>query len=224
MTTSPIDLTLEVRTEDGACTEFYQDGEEGIARTLRLLSTRRPFGQPLMVLASSHGISAIPSKTIDMVLAYTLAPAPLRWPAGVIDIAEVLERLPDGEADGQDATGNDLSKRKRPSTLCLQIHTVGSWAVTLQVKAWLEPTIQDQRQLLARFFDLPALPFRLEVGGIGFVNPAKISRVTACPPHAIGGLSAWPALKAVPKTALTAELLRWTPLIRRKGENHCQTF
>ena len=159
-----------------------------------------------------------------MVLAYTSAPVPLRWPAGVIDILEILERSPDNDGDGQDAIGGELSKRKPISTLCLQIQTVGCWSVTLVVKARLESTLPDQRQLLARFFELPALPFRLEAGGIGFVNPAKISRVTLCPTHPFGGLSVWPALKAVPKTALRAELLRWTPLIDRKGENRCRSL
>ena len=65
MTTAPVVLTLEILSEDGASTEFLQDDEEGIARTLRLLATPRLFAPPLLVLASPHGISLIPCRTIS---------------------------------------------------------------------------------------------------------------------------------------------------------------
>ena len=159
-----------------------------------------------------------------MVVAHTLAPTPLRWPVGVMEIAEVLERVPGDDADGPAASDCDSSQSEHINTLCLQIHTVGNWAVTLEVKARVRFPLPDQRQLLAHFCELPVLPFRLELGGIGFVNPSKISRMTVCPSHLIGGLSAWPALKVVPKTALTAESLRWTPLLHRKGENPCESL
>jgi len=49
------------------------------------------------------------------------------------------------------------------------------------VQAVAQATVHDERLLLVHFFDLPVVPFRLEGGGVGFINPAKISRVTAHP-------------------------------------------
>ncbi len=41
MTPTLVDLTLEIRSEDGSCTEFFQDQEDSVHRTLRLLETPR---------------------------------------------------------------------------------------------------------------------------------------------------------------------------------------
>src|SRR5271170_5017389 len=40
--------------------------------------------------------------------------------------------------------------------------------------------------ILTYFFDLPVIPFRLETGGVGFINPAKISRLTMYPAYQRG--------------------------------------
>jgi hypothetical protein len=57
-------------------------------------------------------------------------------------------------------------------------------------------------------FDLPAIPFRLKAGGIGFINPENITRV-----------SAHPTPDALPSTALPMELRRCKPtLAARAGE------
>jgi len=67
----------------------------------------------------------------------------------------------------------------------------------LKVEIAIQATIQEERQFLAHFSDLPVIPFRLLEGGIGFINPPKISRVTVFPP-----------LKGVAETALEVDLLQ----------------
>ena len=89
MTTVPVDLTLEIRSEDGSSAEFFQDQESSVNRTLRLLATPQIFTQPFLVLASRHSVRAIPCRTIDMILASTSAPMLVRWPTGFLDLVEV---------------------------------------------------------------------------------------------------------------------------------------
>ncbi|HOW64408.1 MAG TPA: hypothetical protein P5186_28370 [Candidatus Paceibacterota bacterium] len=206
MTTSPVDLTLEIRSEDGSSTEFFQSDEEYVARTLRLVSTPRLFVQPLLFLASQHGVSAIPSRMIDMILVRTLAPASFVLPVGLIDISEVRQVVMEDEASPPEETSDEeASKPVAITTSFVEIHTVGGWSITLRIKAVTQTTVHDQRQSLAHFFDLPVVPFRLEAGGVGFVNPTKISRITS-----------WPTYNGVPDTALMADLLRWTTVSQRK--------
>ena len=41
MTTTLVGLTLEIRSEDGSCAEFFQDQEDSVDRALRLLENPR---------------------------------------------------------------------------------------------------------------------------------------------------------------------------------------
>ncbi len=219
MTTVPVDLTLEIRSEDGSSAEFFQDQESSVNRTLRLLATPQIFTQPFLVLASRHSVRAIPCRTIDMILASTSAPMLVRWPTGFLDLVEVPGHDSGAHAAEEDATGGDSAEPANATILHIHVYTLGSWVVTLKAEAVVQSAVHDQRLLLTRLLDLPALPFRLAAGGIGFINPAKITHVTARLPVEHGRVSQWPALNAVPDTALPAEWLRWTPRFPRTGGN-----
>jgi hypothetical protein len=192
MTTTNLDLTLDICAEDGSRTRFYQNDEASVRTTLRQLASPRLFSQPLLTLASKHSVSAIPSRTIDMILAHTESPPPLPLPPNWLDIVEVS-----GDSFLEDADTEESPEAKDKTTLLAEIHTLGDWMIRLKLETTNRATIQERRQFLAHFFDLPGIPFRLETGGIGFINPAKISRVTVSPPF-----------KGVPEAALTADLLQ----------------
>jgi hypothetical protein len=192
MTTTVNDLTLEICADDGSRTQFYQSDEDGINKILHLLITPRLFTQPLLTLASEHSVSAIPCRTIDLILARTPNPPPLPLPPGWLNIVEVsAEAL----YDGADKEGSGAATDEALSLV--EIHTLGNWMIRLKLQTAIQATIQEQRQFCGRFFDLPVIPFRLEAGGIGLINPPKISRVTVHPPF-----------KGVAETALPADLLR----------------
>ena len=101
MTTTTVDLTLELRSANGSSTEFYQADEERVHETLRLLAAPRLFAQPHLLLASQHCASMIPCKGIDMILARTSARTPLKFPlnlpAGLFDIVEQPDAWPDNK-------------------------------------------------------------------------------------------------------------------------------
>ena len=97
---------------------------------------------------------------------------------------------------------NDTDEEGLPTeaegiTSYVEIHTIWRLDDCSEIATAIQETIEDQRQLLASFLDLPVIPFRLETGGVGFINPAKISRVTV-----------YPAFKGVVGTGLPADLLR----------------
>jgi len=186
------DLTLDICAEDGSRTRFYQNDEGSVCKTLRQLLAPRLFSQPLLTLASEHSVTAIPSRTIDLILAHTESPPPLPLPPNWLDIVEV-----NGEAFLEDGDTQESPEAKDKATLLAEIHTLGDWMIRLRLESGDQTTIQEQRQLWAHFFDLPGIPFRLEDGGIGVINPQKISRVTVCPPF-----------KGVPEAALPADLLQ----------------
>ena len=192
MKTANFDLTLDICAEDGSRTRFYQNDEARVRTTLRQLASPRLFTQPLITLASEHSVSAIPSRTIDMILAHTESPPPLPLPPDWLDIVEVS-----GEAFLEDADTEELPEAKDKTTLLAEINTLGDWMIRLKLETTNRATIQERRQFLAHFFDLPGIPFRLEAGGIGFINPAKISRVTVSPPF-----------KGILEAALPADLLQ----------------
>jgi hypothetical protein len=219
MTTAPVALTLDIRSEDGSSTEIFQEEKDTVNGTLRLLATPRLFAQPLLVLASRHSVSAIPCRTIDMILASTSAPMLVRWPAGFLDLVEVPGHDSGAHAVDQDATGSDSAEPANITASHMHVYTLGSWVITLKVEAVEQSEVHDQRLLIAHLFDLPVLPFRLAAGGIGLLNPAKISHVTARPPAECGHVNKWPALAAVPDKKLPAEWLRWTPRFPRIGGN-----
>ena len=89
MTTTTIDLTLDIFTEDGSRTRFHQNDGQIAERTLRQLVSPRLFNPPLLTLASEHSISAIPTRTIDMIWARTGSPPVLPLPGGWVDAVEV---------------------------------------------------------------------------------------------------------------------------------------
>jgi hypothetical protein len=192
MTTTNIDLTLDIFTEDGSRTRFHQNDGQIAERTLRQLVSPRLFSPPLLTLASEHSISAIPTRTIDMIWARTGSPPVLPLPGGWVDAVEVnddaLIHLADLEA---------LAAAENKHVMLAEIHTVGDWMIRLKLETIITETVQEKRQLWNHLLDLPAIPFRLKEGGIGAINPANIVRATVCPP-----------IDGVAETALSADLLQ----------------
>ena len=140
-----------------------------------------------------------------MILARTSARTPqifpLIFPAGLLDLAEVHDDWPGGDATSDEDRAGAGAAQLSPLVSDLEIHTVGGWGVALRLLAMARATVRDQRQSFADLFDLPVIPFRLLEGGIGLINPNNIARV-----------SARPTPGALPETALPMDLLRWTPL------------
>ena len=217
MSAAPVDLTLEIRSQDGSCTEFFQDQEDSVHKTLRLLATPRLFAQPLLVLASPHSLSAIPCRTVDMLLARTSASVLLRWPRGLADIVEVPNHHSADSPSANEAMGGEAANAVNTATMLLHVYTSGGWAITLELTRAVRLTVPDERVLLAHILDLPILPFRLATGGIGLINPSKIIRATGRPSAKDEPLSKWPDFQALPATALPVQLLRWTPRLRPDG-------
>jgi len=192
MKTTNSDLTLDICTEDGARGRFYQNDEEIARKTLRQLVSPRLFSPPLLTLASEHSISAIPTRTIDLILALTASPPPLPLPSGWVDAVEVNDEALCNLAD-LEASATAENKH----VMLAEIHTLGDWMIRLKLETIIPETIQEKRQLWNHLMDLPAIPFRLKAGGIGAINPANIVRATVCPP-----------LDGVAETALSADLLQ----------------
>src|ERR1035438_10326326 len=192
MTTTNIDLTLDICTEDGSRTRFHQKDTDCINKTLRQLVTPRLFQPPLLTLASEHSISAIPTRTIDMILAHTSSPPLLPLPSGWVDVVEVndeaLVNLADLEA---------LAAAENKHVMLVEIHTLGDWMIRLKLETMVPETVQEKGHLWNHLLDLPAIPFRLKEGGIGAINPANIVRATVCPP-----------LDGIAETALAADLMQ----------------
>ena len=192
MTTTNFDLTLDICTEDGSRTRFQQNDQRIAETTLRQLVTPRLFQPPLLTLASEHSVSAIPTRTIDMILAHTASPPPLPLPSGWVDVVEVNDdsviHLADLEA---------LAATENKHVMLAEIHTLGDWMIRLKLETIIPETVQEKRQLWNHLLDLPAIPFRLKAGGIGAINPVNIVRATVCPP-----------IDGVAETALSADLLQ----------------
>jgi hypothetical protein len=192
MTTTNLDLTLDICTEDGTRTRFHQNDEQIAGKTLRQLVSPRLFTPPLLTLASEHSVSAIPTRTIDMVLAYTASPPTLPLPSGWVDAVEVTD-----EALVHLAGLQAAAAAENKSVMLVEIHTLGDWMIRLKLETIVPETIQEMRHLWNHMLDLPAIPFRLQAGGIGAINPANIVRATVCPP-----------IDGVAETALSADLLQ----------------
>ena len=200
-----LDLTLEVRSADGTAVEFYQPDPERVGKALRFLSNARLFAEPQLTLASEHWVTAIATRTIDVILARTNAPVPevlpLKSPAGPIDISEVEERSP---VFDKVTSSDEMSSR----SFRVEVYTLGGWSSILEVRAEICGTVQDRRQTFAHIFQVPVIPFKLCTGGIGFINPSNLTRATASP-----------APDSLPDTALPMEFLRWNPFRSRTNGN-----
>jgi hypothetical protein len=207
------DLILEVRSTDGAVAEFYQSDAERVAKVLRFLATPRLFTEPQLTLASEHAVTAIATRTIDVILARTNAPVPevlpLKSPAGPIDICEIAHLVP--EDDDSSIITEWRRERAEPANLRsfrVEVSTVGGWSKVLQVRAQVRGTVLDRRQTFAHIFQVPVIPFKLCTGGIGFINPSNLIRATASP-----------APDSLPETALAMEFLRWNPFPAKTSAN-----
>ena len=192
MKTMNSDLTLDICTEDGSRTRFYQHDEHIAEKTLRQLVSPRLFSPPLLTLASEHSVSAIPTRTIDMILAHTTSPPPLPLPSGWVDAVEVNDEALCNLADLEASAAAE-----NKHVMLAEIHTLGDWMIRLKLETIVPETIQEKRQLWNHLMDLPAIPFRLMEGGIGAINPANIVRATVCPP-----------IVGVAEMALSADLLQ----------------
>ncbi|HEX9047266.1 MAG TPA: hypothetical protein VF988_09590 [Verrucomicrobiae bacterium] len=192
MKATTLDLTLDICSENGSRTRFHQDDQHIAEQTLRQLVSPRLFNPPLLTLASEHSVSAIPTRTIDMVLAHTASPPPLPLPSGWLDCVEVTDEalinLTELEA---------LAEQENKRVLIVEIHTTGDWMTRLKLETIIPETMQEQRHLWNHLLDLPAVPFRLRTGGVGAINTANIVRVTVCPP-----------IDVIKETALAADLMQ----------------
>lgn len=201
---SAVDLALELRSSDGSSAEFYQDDEDHVLQTLRLLAAPQLFAQPRLLLASHDCASMIPCKGIDMILVRTLARMslkfPLTLPLGMFDIVEQPEAWPDhASAAIAPPCDQDCGQQHRRS-LQVEIHTVGGWTVTLKAMAAIRGSMQDERQLFSHLPEVPTVPFRLVEGGFGLINTANVIRATTRPKP-----------EAIPGTAMPVALRRWIP-------------
>ncbi len=201
MITTPVDLTVEIRSADGTSAEFHQADEGRVQETLSLMAAPRLFAQPHLVLASEEGASLIPCRRIAMILARTTALTPLTFPltlpAGLLDIRESTPDEPYGDSGATRGHQDQDPGQACPLTSQVEICTLGGWTVTLKAVAMARGNVHDERQFFMHLLNVPAIPFRLEQGGIGLINPTNISRV-----------SAWPKPDALPGTALPLELRR----------------
>jgi hypothetical protein len=208
-----LDLTLEVRSADGTAVEFYQPDPERVGKALRFLSNARLFAEPQLTLASEHWVTAIATRTIDVILARTNAPVPevlpLKSPAGPIDISEVAKCVSeDDESVVLDKRGRRNSEAMNSRSFRVEVYTLGGWSNILEVRAEIRGTVHDRRQTFAHIFQVPVIPFKLWTGGVGFINPSNLTRVTACP-----------APDSLPDTALPMESLPWNPFRARTNAN-----
>ena len=211
MTTSTVDLTVELRSANGSSAEFYQADEERIQETLRMLASPQLFAQRHLLLASQHCASMIPCQGIDMILVRTSARTPLKFPlnlpAGLFDLVEQSAAWPDNNPDAiENQNVQHGQPRQRDSQV--EIHTIGGWTVTLKTAAMIRGNVQDERQWFSRLPDVPTIPFRLEAGGFGLINTANILRA-----------SVWPKPEALPGVALPLALRRWTSEARHKCQS-----
>lgn len=191
-TTTPQTLIIDILTEDGARTRFVLPDEASAKRTLRQLVSPRLFTPPLLTFASERSMSAIPTRTIDVILAHTASPPPLPLPSGWVDAVEVND---DALMDLETLEASAAAENKH--VMLAEIHTVGDWMIRLKLETIVPETIQEKRHLWNHLLDLPGIPFRLLAGGIGAINAANIVRATVSPP-----------IEGVAETALSADLLR----------------
>ena len=199
------DLTLEVRSTDGMTAGFYQPDAERAAKALRFLSSPRLFVEPQLALASEQWATLIATRTIDVILARTNAPIPqvlpLKSPAGPIDILEVANCVPkEDESFLLGETQRISAEATNSRSFRVEVHTVGLWSTILEVRAQVRGTTLDRRQTFAHISQVPVIPFKLLTGGIGFINPSNLTRMTA-----------YPAPDSLPETTLPMEFLRWNP-------------
>jgi hypothetical protein len=188
MNTNRLDLTLDILTEDGARTRFVQSDAESVKRTLRQLVSSRLFAPPLLTLASGQSTSAIPTRTIDMVLAHTASPPPLPLPSGWLDAVEVSD---DAVTHLEALQASAAAENKH--VMLAEVHTLGDWMMRLKLETITPASLEEERHLWNHFLDLPAIPFRLKAGGLGIINPANIVRATVCPPVDGAAAAALPA-------------------------------
>jgi len=192
MNTIHSDLTLDICTEDGSRTRFHQNDPQTAGTTLRQLVSPRLFNPPLLTFASEHSMSALPTRTIDLILAHTASPPPLPLPSGWVDVVEVSDEAVIHLADLEAAAAAE-----NKFVMLAEIHTLGDWMIRLKIESIMPATVQEKRHHWNHLLDLPAIPFRLMAGGIGAINPANIVRATVCPP-----------VDGVAETALSADLLQ----------------
>jgi hypothetical protein len=190
MTPNQTDLTLELRSANGSSTEFFEADEERVRETLRLLAAPRLFAQLHLLLASQHSASMIPCKGIDVILARTTAPLPLKFPldlpAGSFDIVE----RPNGWEYDKSAAIEDQDGLPRRRSSQIEIHTLGGWTITLEAVAQFHGNTHDERQFFSRLPNLPTIPFRLAEGGFGLINTVNIMRVSVWPkPETLPGIA-----------------------------------
>ena len=200
MTSIHKDLTLDIRSEDGSDTQYFQDDENAICKVFDELASPKLFSQPLLTLTSQQSVSAIPSRTIALILARTPNPPPLRLPLGWLDFVEIgIEAFHDQTPPIVTGVAEPAGLPGEPARLnsLVEIHTVGDWRITLKLQTAVQATIPEQRRTFAQLVNLPVLSFRLEEGGLGFINSGKITRVTI-----------FPAIAGMTDVGLPANLLR----------------
>jgi hypothetical protein len=183
-TTNPSSLTVEVRLANGSSTVFHETGEQRVREALRLLAAPTLFAQPHLLVASQLSASMVPSKGIDIILARTTSPLPLKFPlilpAGEFDFVERPLLGPDDPSARHEGFGAPSVQPHRRDAR-LEVRTLGGWAVALEAAARLHGNAHDERQLFSLLPTIPGFPFRLGEGGFGVINTANIVHVSAYP-------------------------------------------
>jgi len=184
MTRNSINLAVEIRFANGSSKSFHDSDPERVREALRLLAAPQLFAQPHLLLASHDQASMLLCKGIDMILARTSEPLPIRFPlehpSGLFDFVELPMVWPYDPVPATEVSAErSCLPRQRASRV--DIDTVGGWSVRVGAVAMFHGNAHDERQFFALVPSIPTIPFRLKDGGFGLLNTANIVAMSASP-------------------------------------------
>jgi len=202
-------LQIRVHGVDGSVATFTQDEPAFVKRILADCQNGHLFSRERITIAGQHAVTTfVASKIARIDLGYERF-SDWKLPLGIEDIVELTE--PEFLYQGYLLDLEHLDRRRQQLTMgdcdvgLVNIEMAGGRHVFLKIES-VVGLPADHMQRIHSFLAAPSLSFRLEGGGLAFVNLANAMRFTV-----------YPGPPEVPTDAWSAEQENG-----RDNENHTQ--
>jgi hypothetical protein len=195
MNVPPSSLEIHIHLVTGAVEKFVQDDPQAIQVIFAGLQPQRIFSQPHLMIAGKYSMTVYSCPAITMVELIMEGYPDWSFPLGIDRIEAITEDefwqrfQPQG---GERLVREHPRKVGEPMIGFMEIALVSGECAFVEVHSKVRDMI-DQLHVLSQLIAVPNLFSWRKGGGVIFVNPSNILRVTFNPGPSETPTTAWPA-------------------------------
>ena len=176
-------IKIEIFTDNGHCHQFEQRDESRMDQICQQIESTRIFNQKVLIFASEYSVTNIQGSAIEMVRCNFPNESISGLMRGDDDIHLISEDdfrktyaslSPEAKIEGRNVEPGARF------TSYLEVTLFSGKRLFMRLSALKKPS-SEGRVFFTHLFERPAMVFQLDNGGVGLINPHKVSAIKVYP-------------------------------------------